>query len=162
MIIRHPEWNVKITCHIPHRILLITTDFLLYCIGVSISRISNFSGWILCLQAKTICGQVKWINSTTNDNAEKDSAGDQKDSFGIVPGVVVSTKLPGNHPDWKLDEEDLNVRSTLLTRKIHQFKESVSKSRGFYANLADTLCADDSFAEKRESAPCWNGQKVAE
>jgi hypothetical protein len=116
-------------------------------------------------QAKFICGQVKWLNSSMNDGSEKelaDSSVDSKNAFGIVPGVVVSTKLPGNHPDWKLDEEDLNFRSTLLTKKIHQFKEGVSKSRGFYANLADTLCADESFAEKRESVACWNGQRVAE
>ena len=116
------------------------------------------------LQAKYICGQIRWLNSELNAS-EKDSVAsnaDLKDTLGVVPGVVVSTKLPGNHPDWKLDEEDLNFRSTLLTKKIHQFKEGVSKSRGFYANLADTLCTDDSFAEKRENASCWNGQRVAE
>lgn len=101
------------------------------------------------------------MNSTTSESGEK-PADEQKDTFGVVPGVVVKTKLPGNHPEWNMDADDLNFRSTLLTKKIGQFTESVPKSRGFYAGLADSLCADESFAEKRETAACWNGQRVAE
>lgn len=110
---------------------------------------------------KVICGQVRWVNTTTNGSGEK-LINDQTDTFGPVPGVFVKTKLPGNHPEWNQDKEDLNFRSALLTKKIAQFKDSVPKSRGFYASLADSLCADDSFAEKNETAMCWNGERVAE
>lgn len=101
------------------------------------------------------------MNTTTNGSGEK-LINDQTETLGVVPGVFVKTKLPGNHPEWNQDKEDLNFRSALLTKKIAQFKDSVPKSRGFYASLADSLCADDSFAEKNETAMCWNGDRVAE
>ncbi|XP_065213431.1 glypican-1-like isoform X2 [Planococcus citri] len=93
-------------------------------------------------KVKFTCGQVRWSSNRISENR--------------------SSKLPESRPNWKLDEEDSNFRSTLLSSKIRQFQESVPRSRGFYANLAETLCADDSFAEKRETALCWNGQRVAE
>ncbi len=95
------------------------------------------------------------MNSTAT-NVEQ-----HKEALGVVPGITL-TKLPGGHPDWSMDEDDLNFRSTLLTKKMAQFKESVPQSKAFYSNLADMFCEDDSFAETRESAPCWNGQRVAE
>ncbi|KAL6965977.1 Cell surface proteoglycan that bears heparan sulfate [Sarracenia purpurea var. burkii] len=93
-------------------------------------------------RVKFTCGQVRWSSNRIAEDR--------------------SSKLPESRPNWELDEEDSNFRSTLLSTKIRQFQESVPRSRGFYSNLAETLCADDSFAEKRETAPCWNGQRVAE
>lgn len=49
-----------------------------------------------------------------------------------------------------------------LATQLHHFLASLTKSRGFYANLAESLCSDESFAETRDTADCWNGQRVGE
>jgi dally-like protein len=46
--------------------------------------------------------------------------------------------------------------------KLQHFLASLTKSRGFYANLAESLCSDESFAETRDTADCWNGQRIGE
>lgn len=51
--------------------------------------------------------------------------------------------------------------SPLDTQMLH-FLASVAKSKGFFLNLADTICKDDSFAELREGKECWNGDRVGE
>lgn len=96
------------------------------------------------------------MNETSHENIK-----DHTETLGVVPGITL-TKLPGSHSDWSMDEDDLNFRSTLLTKKISQFKESVPQSKAFYSNLADLFCVDDSFAETRETVPCWNGARIAE
>ncbi|KAK9869571.1 hypothetical protein WA026_003323 [Henosepilachna vigintioctopunctata] len=45
--------------------------------------------------------------------------------------------------------------------QLLQFLTSISKTKGFYGNLADTLCQDDSFAVPNDRR-CWNGERVAE
>lgn len=73
------------------------------------------------------------------------------------------SKLPGGRPDWSMDEDDFNFRSTLLANKIRQFEESVPRSVAFFSNLAEALCRDDDgFAETRANSACWNGDRVAE
>ncbi|KAJ9595322.1 hypothetical protein L9F63_027293 [Diploptera punctata] len=49
-----------------------------------------------------------------------------------------------------------------LSTQLHHFLASLTKSRGFYANLAESLCSDESFAETRDTADCWNGQRIGE
>jgi dally-like protein len=49
-----------------------------------------------------------------------------------------------------------------LATQFHHFLASLTKSRGFYANLAESLCSDESFAETRDTADCWNGQRIGE
>ncbi|XP_067014631.2 glypican-5 [Anabrus simplex] len=49
-----------------------------------------------------------------------------------------------------------------LTTQLRLLLASLGRSRGFYANLAESLCSDDSFAETRDTADCWNGQRVGE
>lgn len=49
-----------------------------------------------------------------------------------------------------------------LATQLHHFLASLTKSRGFYANLAESLCSDESFAETRDTADCWNGQRIGE
>ncbi|XP_050309535.1 division abnormally delayed protein [Anthonomus grandis grandis] len=41
------------------------------------------------------------------------------------------------------------------------FLSTMSKTKGFYADLADNLCGDESFAEQRDKR-CWNGERIAE
>ncbi|XP_077294712.1 division abnormally delayed protein [Arctopsyche grandis] len=51
--------------------------------------------------------------------------------------------------------------SPLDTQMLH-FLASVAKSKGFFLNLADTLCRDDSFAEQGDGKLCWNGERIGE
>lgn len=46
------------------------------------------------------------------------------------------------------------------TQLLH-FLTSVAKSKGFYTNLADNLCKDESFAETKDQN-CWNGKRIGE
>lgn len=51
--------------------------------------------------------------------------------------------------------------SPLDTQMLH-FLASVAKSKGFFLNIADTLCRDDSFAEQGDGKLCWNGERIGE
>lgn len=39
------------------------------------------------------------------------------------------------------------------------FLNYIVKSRGFYSALADNLCQDESFAERKDEH-CWNGERI--
>lgn len=41
------------------------------------------------------------------------------------------------------------------------FLTSISKTKGFYGGLADSICRDESFAEPNDRR-CWNGERIAE
>lgn len=45
--------------------------------------------------------------------------------------------------------------------QVSTFLSILSKTRGFYAELADNLCGDDTFADQRDKK-CWNGERVGE
>ncbi|CAB0000642.1 unnamed protein product, partial [Nesidiocoris tenuis] len=49
-------------------------------------------------------------------------------------------------------------------RELDTLRDSMdrSKASGFYANLAEVLCSDESFAETRDTSDCWNGHRVGE
>lgn len=51
--------------------------------------------------------------------------------------------------------------SPLPENELSHFLTSIAKTRGFYANLATTLCQDESFAEPKDQQ-CWNGERIAE
>ncbi|CAG9859545.1 unnamed protein product [Phyllotreta striolata] len=53
------------------------------------------------------------------------------------------------------------IFSPLPENELSQFLAAIGKTRGFYANLANTLCQDESFAERKDQQ-CWNGERVAE
>lgn len=62
----------------------------------------------------------------------------------------------------KTQRLNVNLRDTPPpeTQLLH-FLTSIAKSKSFYANLADNLCKDDSFAEPKDQN-CWNGQRIGE
>ncbi|KAG5890329.1 hypothetical protein JTB14_001990 [Gonioctena quinquepunctata] len=45
--------------------------------------------------------------------------------------------------------------------ELSHFISTIGKTKGFYANLANTLCQDESFAERKDRQ-CWNGERIAE
>ncbi|XP_074041639.1 division abnormally delayed protein isoform X2 [Leptinotarsa decemlineata] len=51
--------------------------------------------------------------------------------------------------------------SPLPENELSHFLSAIGKTKGFYANLANTLCQDESFAERKDKQ-CWNGERIAE
>lgn len=51
--------------------------------------------------------------------------------------------------------------SPLPENELTHFLAAIGKTKGFYANLANTLCQDESFAERKDQQ-CWNGERIAE
>ncbi|CAH1279129.1 unnamed protein product [Diabrotica balteata] len=51
--------------------------------------------------------------------------------------------------------------SPLPENELSHFLSAIAKTKGFYANLANTLCQDESFAERKDQQ-CWNGERIAE
>ncbi|KAK6633257.1 hypothetical protein RUM44_003858 [Polyplax serrata] len=49
-----------------------------------------------------------------------------------------------------------------LSLQLRHFLTSIDKTKDFYANMAESLCSDESFAETRDTADCWNGQTIGE
>uniref|UniRef100_A0A0A9YYZ7 Division abnormally delayed protein n=2 Tax=Lygus hesperus TaxID=30085 RepID=A0A0A9YYZ7_LYGHE len=49
-------------------------------------------------------------------------------------------------------------------RELDNLRDATDRSKvsGFYANLAEVLCSDDSFAETRDTSDCWNGYRIGE
>lgn len=45
--------------------------------------------------------------------------------------------------------------------ELNKFLFAIIKTKGFYANLADSLCQDDSFSESTDRN-CWNGERIAD
>ncbi|CAH1403678.1 unnamed protein product [Nezara viridula] len=62
----------------------------------------------------------------------------------------------------KLDNSSARVEQ--LEKQLRNFLAEIetTKARGLFANLAEALCSDDSFAETRDTADCWNGHRVGE
>ncbi|CAG9771958.1 unnamed protein product [Ceutorhynchus assimilis] len=44
---------------------------------------------------------------------------------------------------------------------MSSFLSTITKTKGFYGDLADNLCGDESFAEQKDKK-CWNGERVAD
>ncbi|XP_056634680.1 division abnormally delayed protein isoform X1 [Diorhabda sublineata] len=51
--------------------------------------------------------------------------------------------------------------SPLPENELSHFLSAIAKTKGFYLNLANTLCQDPSFAERKDQQ-CWNGERIAE
>ncbi|XP_063224262.1 glypican-5 [Bacillus rossius redtenbacheri] len=92
-------------------------------------------------KVKQRCGPARW-GSEESEEAEEVAA----------PGSA-----PGAAPDSGARDAGAS-----LAGRLHIFVASLAKSRGFYANLAESLCSDESFAETRDTADCWNGQRIGE
>lgn len=77
----------------------------------------------------------------------------------LVPVETTSTDPPAIE---KLDNSSARVEQ--LERQLRNFLAEIetTKARGLFANLAEALCSDDSFAETRDTADCWNGHRVGE
>ncbi|KAK4879035.1 hypothetical protein RN001_007181 [Aquatica leii] len=94
------------------------------------------------VRVKRACGPAKLsdenslLSTTSSPNAI---------SAGSKPRLVASTRAFPASP----------------VNQLQQFLTSIAKSKGFYGNLADSLCKDESFAEPKD-IHCWNGERVGE
>lgn len=106
------------------------------------------------LQVKKWCGAPRLVASSAA-SALPDQRLAAPGASVELPGVTVSSVAHGYR--------DLAPASPLATQ-LELFLEAVSstRARGFYANLADSLCSDENFAETRDTADCWNGIRVGE
>ncbi|CAG2068233.1 unnamed protein product [Timema podura] len=95
------------------------------------------------LQVKLTCGQARWM---VDQQAQVEP---------VLSTSHLHTEMSKRDGVSDESKEGLNVH-------LHNFLASLTKSRGFYANLAESLCSDESFAETRDTADCWNGQRIGE
>lgn len=61
----------------------------------------------------------------------------------------------------KARQSNSRAFSHFMDVQMTTFLSVISNTKGFYADLADNLCGDESFAEQRDKK-CWNGERVAE
>lgn len=90
----------------------------------------------------------------------KRTCGPAKFSEKEDPSMVETTTssiVPGAKP--RLANQRLFT--PLPETQLGNFLTSIAKTRGFYGNLADNLCQDDSFAEPKDQH-CWNGDRIGE
>lgn len=90
----------------------------------------------------------------------KRTCGPAKFSEKEDPSLVDATTLPSISSG---KPRMVNIRNfvPLPENQLVQFLVSIAKTRGFYGNLADSLCQDESFAETRDQH-CWNGERIGE
>ncbi|GFV96122.1 uncharacterized protein TNCV_1870821 [Trichonephila clavipes] len=88
-------------------------------------------------EVKTACGHPR---RAARDVSEPDPL-----QSGTVPGRIVP------------------VRSTedSLYARLQQIVQRLTETKGHYANLADTVCSDETWAV-REEGQCWNGISVGQ
>ncbi|XP_039295550.1 glypican-5-like [Nilaparvata lugens] len=102
-------------------------------------------------KVKKMCGPVRLepeTGKTKIETAHKSEASDALNAISV-------SSLPAGHYNKPLDHG-----SPLLTSFL-QSLESI-QAKGFFANLPEALCSDESFAEIHDTAECWNGQRVGE
>ncbi|GFT25655.1 uncharacterized protein NPIL_524881 [Nephila pilipes] len=95
--------------------------------------------WVMAVarEVKTACGHPR---RAARDVTEPDPL-----QSGSVPGRIVS------------------VRSTedSLYNRLQQIVQRLTETKGHYANLADSVCSDETWAV-REEGQCWNGISVGQ
>ncbi|XP_030746656.1 division abnormally delayed protein-like [Sitophilus oryzae] len=61
----------------------------------------------------------------------------------------------------KMRQSNVRSFSHFPTAHMSLFLSTMTKTKGFYASLADNLCREESFAEQKDKL-CWNGERIAE
>ncbi|XP_023725864.1 division abnormally delayed protein-like [Cryptotermes secundus] len=116
---------------------------------------------------KRACGQARWADKGDHDadtsvghhHGDTLASGQQEVLSGTITQGHIST---GHGHRGSLQWTGGGSEEDSLATQLHHFLASLTKSRGFYANLAESLCSDESFAETRDTADCWNGQRIGE
>lgn len=98
----------------------------------------------IIFQVRSNCGPAEFSNKEDPLEASRAST----PSPTPTTGPKLRTSPPRNFPPMPETE-------------LSHFLNAIAKTKGFYANLATTLCQDDSFAEPKDTK-CWNGERIAE
>lgn len=106
---------------------------------------------------KSACGPPKWVEVAV-DAAPSTST--PWPYWGRNPYPLGDDVL-GIGGDGPLGSPASPASAVHFAKTLRELQESLLRSRSFYADLADVLCADEGFAAKN-SQPCWNGQRVGE
>ncbi|XP_055924927.1 glypican-5-like [Argiope bruennichi] len=91
----------------------------------------------LSKKVKTACGHPR--------RAARDVSEPEPLPSGTAPGRIVSVRS---------SEDSLYVR-------LQQTVQRLTETKGHYANLADTVCSDETWAV-REEGQCWNGKSLGQ
>lgn len=70
------------------------------------------------------------------------------------PGPVITGSFPGRIVPVRSSDESLYSR-------LQQIVQRLAETKGHYANLADIVCSDETWAV-REEGRCWNGASVGQ
>ncbi|XP_066159078.1 division abnormally delayed protein isoform X1 [Euwallacea fornicatus] len=92
----------------------------------------------------------------------------------IVKKVKINCKMPVFLEEGHSTVEATTIASIMKNRvsptksyphfpeaHFSSFLSTMSKTKGFYADLADTLCGEETFADQRDKK-CWNGERIGE
>lgn len=79
------------------------------------------------------------------------------------PRVIATSTIPPNSVGngSKRVASNFRIFPASPVNQLQQFLVSIAKSKGFYGNLADSLCRDESYAEPKD-IHCWNGERIGE
>lgn len=120
-------------------------------------------------KVKRACGQARWAGKDDQDGETPTGHhhGDtllsgQQEVLGVTFTQGHISTGQGHRGSQGLNGGSHHGDEDSLATQLHHFLASLTKSRGFYANLAESLCSDESFAETRDTADCWNGQRIGE
>lgn len=89
------------------------------------------------LQVKTACGHPRRATRDVTD-----------------PGPVIPGSAPGRIVPVRSVDESLYTR-------LQQVVQRLAETKGHYANLADIVCSDETWAV-REEGRCWNGASIGQ
>uniref|UniRef100_A0A1B6DS00 Glypican n=1 Tax=Clastoptera arizonana TaxID=38151 RepID=A0A1B6DS00_9HEMI len=119
---------------------------------------ASMHGPLIEKKVKKFCGNSKLTPGEPPGNLPEDERLEPGVSV-VLPGVtVISSSVAPRHKDRS------QASDSPLVNQLSLFLDTIAatQARGFYANLAEALCSDENFAETRDTAECWNGQRVGE
>lgn len=99
----------------------------------------------ICLQVVDKCGHLRSTHTNVTLATQP---------IKLQPDRATSTHVDGS---TKLQHPG---KSNELSSRMSTFVHSLTSSKGFFHNLADTLCKSGRFSAQRDQQ-CWNGHALA-
>lgn len=111
---------------------------------------------------KSACGPPKWVDADSSPSTTTPSTSTQLlESRRSLDGALGALGALGPLAAEEAGSPASTASAVHFAKTLRELQESLQRSRSFYANLVEVLCADQEFAA-RDAQPCWNGQRVAE
>ncbi|XP_052121288.1 division abnormally delayed protein [Frankliniella occidentalis] len=118
---------------------------------------------------KSACGPTKWVDAVPAEAPSSSLSPPPTAAPAASAAQILAARRAEGHHLGPLYGGDLPgplgspaspASAVHFANTLRELQDSLLRSRSFYADLADVLCADEGFAA-REAQPCWNGQSVA-